>query len=195
MSIFSKIGKFKIIASIVVAVLIVTLVTVVFSGFIVAPRSQVSELQDDVQVNIGSSYPGIVDMVHASIAKNEGELNAAITVKDPIAALGDNASAQFDMVLILEKDEDALQTYALRIDVNATGLFGMVEDVQTKNQQPVQLILDGNTLKITMPLAELSSATKAEWNIYSTYEKTSDYQIIASAWDFIPDQGLRTTVF
>ncbi len=192
---FVNIGKFKIIATLVAIILIVTVIAVVFSGFIGAPNSQVNEFQNDVQVNIGSSYPGTVDMVNASIAKNEGVLDAAITVKGPIVALGEDESVQFDMILILENETDALQTYELRINMNSTSLTGMVGDAQTNNQQPVQLIIDGNTLKITTLLAELSGATKAEWNIGSTYEKISDNQIIASAWDFVPDQGLRTTVF
>ena len=79
--------------------------------------------------------------------------------------------------------------------MNKTGLFGVVEDVQTRNQQPIQLIVDANLLKISTTLIELNSATKAEWNICSTYQKISGNQIISSAWDFIPDQGLRTTVF
>jgi hypothetical protein len=188
-------GKFKLIASIAAAVLIITVSMVVFSGFIGAPAPQINEFQNDVQVNIGSSYPDIVDMVNALIAKNENLLNVAITVKDPIVALGDKESAQFDMILILENQEDALQTYELRVDMNASGCFGVVEDVQTKSQQPIQLIVDGNTLKITATLSELSSATKAEWNICSTYEKTSGNQVIDSAWDFVPDQGLTTTIF
>ncbi len=192
---FVNIGKFKIIATLVAIVLIVTVIAVVFSGFIAAPNSQVNEVQNDVQVNIGSSYSGTVDMVNASIAKNDGVLDAAITVKDPIVALEENESVQFDMILILENETDVLQTYELRIDVNASGLSGMVGNAQTNSQQPVQLIIDGNTLKITTPLVELSGATKAEWNICSTYEKISGNQIIASAWDFVPDQGLRTTVF
>lgn len=146
---FVNIGKFKIIATLVAIILIVTVIAVVFSGFIGAPNSQVNEFQNDVQVNIGSSYPGTVDMVNASIAKNEGVLDAAITVKGPIVALGEDESVQFDMILILENETDALQTYELRINMNSTSLTGMVGDAQTNNQQPVQLIIDGNTLKIT----------------------------------------------
>jgi hypothetical protein len=188
-------GKFKFIASLTVAVIIVTVVTVVFSGFIGPPNAQISEFQNDVQVNIGSSYPGIVDIVNASIDKKGDILNAAITLKDPIVVFEDGESAQFDIILILENEEDVLQSYELIVDVNQTGLFGLVEDVQTKKQQPIQLIVEANLLKISTTLTELNSATKAEWNICSTYQKISGNKIMSCAWDFVPDQGLKTTVF
>ena len=195
MSRFPSVNKPKFIASLTGAVIIVTLVIVVFSGFIGFPNAQIKEFQNDVQVNIGSSYPGIIDIVNASIEKNEGELNVALNLRNSIVALGEGESAQFDIILILENEEDVLQSYELIVDMNKTGLFGVVEDVQTKNQQPIQLIVAANLLKISTTLIELNSATKAEWNICSTYQKISGNQIISSAWDFIPDQGLRTTVF
>ena len=122
-------------------------------------------------------------------------MNLSINLRDSIVALGEGESAQFDIVLVLENEEDVLQSYELIVDMNKTGLFGAVEDVQTKKQQPIQLIVDANLLKISTTLIELNSATKAEWNICSTYQKISGNKIISSAWDFVPDQELRTTVF
>ena len=195
MSHFSKTGNLKLLVPLTAAILIVAVGLVALYGFNGMPNAQVNEAQNDMQVNVGSGYPGMVDMVSASIEKNQSTLNATINVKEPVTALREKESAQFDIIVILENEQDVLQTYELRIDINATGMFGLVQDVQTKNQQPLQLNADGHKLTITAVLGELNNATKAEWNIYSTYEKLAGNQIISSAYDFIPDEGLRTTNF
>ena len=157
--------------------------------------AQGSDPQNDIQSNIGSSYPGMVDIVGVSVQKNQTTFNSTITVKDQITMLGEGESVQFDMIVILENEEDALQTYEFRVDINATGIFGLVQDVQTKNPQPLQLNSDGNKLTMTATLSELNEATKAEWNIYSTYEKILGDQVVDNAHDFVPDEGLRVTIF
>jgi hypothetical protein len=188
-------SRVKLLVPIVAILLASVVLAVAFVGLIGAPSTQANEKQNDLQVNIGSSYPGIADMVSVSVAKAGSTLNATITVKSPIIPFTEEETAQFNMVIILENQEDVLQTYELRVDINATGVFGVIQDVQTKSQQHVELLLDGNTLKISADLPELINATQVEWSINSTYEKLSDNQIVASAWDFIPDQGLRTTIF
>lgn len=195
MSRITKSRKFKLLAPMIAALLIATVILVTFYGFNGTPDAQVNEAQNDVQNNIGSYYPGMIDMVSASVEKNQSTLNATINLKEPVTALGENESAQFDTIVILENETDVLQTYELRIDINATGAFGIVQNVQTKNQQPLQLNSDGNKLTMTTPLGELSNATKAEWNVCSTYEKLSSNQVISNAYDFMPDEGLRTTNF
>ena len=187
--------RVKLLVPIIAVLLVSVVLAVAFAGLNGAPSTQANEKQNDLQVNIGTSYPGIADMVSASVAKTGSTLNATITVKGPIVPLTEEETAQYNMVIILENQEDVLQTYELRVDINATGVFGVVQDVQTKNQQHVELLADSNTLKMSSDLPELINATQAEWNINSTYEKLSGSQIVASAWDFIPDQGLRTTVF
>ncbi len=186
MSKLSNNRKFKFLVPLIVALVLVSVAAVALSGLIGAPNAQANEAQNDMQVNIGSDYPGMVDMVSASIEKNQNTLNTIINVKEPVTALGEQESAQFDIIVILENKEDVLQTYELRVDINSTGTFALVQDVQTKTQQPAQLQVEGNKLTITAPLTELNDATKAEWNIYSTYEKIEGNQIISSAYDFHP---------
>ncbi len=196
MSELTKIGKSKFLVSLAVGILIVAVIAVVFFVFVWKPSgAQEGDPQNDIQTNIGSAYPGMVDIVGASIQKNQTTFSSTITVKDAITTLGEGESVQYDMVVILENEEDVLQTYEFRVDINATGMFGMVQDVQTKNSKPLQLNSDGNKLTMTATLNELNDATKAEWNIYSTYEKISGDQVIDSAHDFVPDEGLRVTNF
>ncbi len=191
----TKRGKFKVLAPMIAAILIATVILVTFYGFNGTPNAQVNEMQNDVQINVGSNYPGMIDMASASIEKNQSALNTIINVNEPVTALKEQESAQFDIIVILENNEDVLQTYEFRVDINSTGTFALVQDVQTKTQQPAQLQVEGNKLTITASLAELKDATKAEWNIYSTYEKIEGNQIISNAYDFIPDEGLTTTNF
>jgi len=161
-----------------------------------APDAQVNEMEDDMQVNIGSGYPGMVDMVSAVVDKNQSSLITTITVKEPFTAFGDLEFAQFDIIMILEKEEDVLQTYELIVDLNSTGTFGVVQDVQTETKQDVQLQIEGNKLTVTANLVELSDATYADWSISSVYEKrTIGDEIICSVIDFVPDEGLSTTYF
>ncbi len=193
---FLKSTKSRILATLVAVLLLSALIAAVFFGLNGNPPSaQGSDPQNDIQTDVGSSYPGMIDIVEASIQKNQSTFNAIITVKDPITTLGEDESAQFDMIVILENEEDVLQTYEFRVDINATGMFGIVQDVQTKNPQPLQLNSDGNKLTMTAILSELNDATKAEWNIYSTYEKISGDQVVDSAHDFVPDEGLRVNKF
>jgi hypothetical protein len=197
MSKLSDNRKLKFLVPLIVAIVVVSVAVVALYGLVGNLNAEVNELQDDMQVNVGSEsgYPGMVDMVSASIEKNQSTLKATIDVKEPFTALGEQETAQFDVIVILENDEDVLQTYELRVDINSTGTYGLVQDVQTKTVQPSQLQVEGNKLTITATLAELSEATKAEWNIYSIYEKRAGNEIVSSAYDFVPDEGLRTTDF
>ena len=196
MSPFLKLGKSKILVALIVVVLLSALIVViVFSLNGTPPSSNGSDAQNDIQTDVGSSYPGMIDIVGASIQKNQSTFNSTITVKDPIITLGEGESAQFDMIVILENGEDVLQTYEFRVDINATGMFGIVQDVQTQNPQPLQLNSDSNKLTMTANLSELNNATQVEWNVYSTYAKMVGDQLVVNAHDFVPDEGLNVTNF
>jgi hypothetical protein len=193
---FLKSTKSRISITLVAVVLLSALIAAVFFGLNGNPPSaQESDPQNDIQTDVGSSYPGMIDIVGASIQKNQSTFNSIITVKDPITTLSEGESAQFNLLVILENEEDVLQTYEFLININSTGMFGIVQDVQMQNPQPLQLNSAGTKLTMTAILSELNDATKAEWNIYSTYEKIEENQVVANANDFVPDEGLRVTNF
>jgi len=195
MSRLSSNRKFKFLVPLIVVVVVVSVVAVAFYGLNGAPDAEVNEMEDDVQVNIGSSYPGMVDMVSASVEKNQSTLITTITVKDPFTALGDQEFVQFDIIMILENEEDVLQTYEFIVDLNSTGTFGWVQDVQTETKQDAELQIEGNKLTVTATLAEVSDTTYAGWSISSVYEKRAGDEIYSSVIDFVPDEGLWTTYF
>lgn len=138
---------------------------------------------------------GIIDIVSASIEKDQTTFNLNIQVKDPIIPLGTQESAQFDILTILEDDEEVLNTYEFIININSTGIFCTVQNIQTNILNQTQLVVDGSILSVTSTISELRDAVQAEWNILSTYEVMADNQIIFSAYDFAPDEGIKTTLF
>ncbi len=191
-----KFVKSRILVTLVAVVLLSVLIAAVFFGLNwTSPSAPGNDAQNDVQSDVGSSYPGMIDLVGASIQKNQSIFNSTITVKDHIILLGEGESAQFDMLVILENEDDVLQTYEFRVNINATGMFGIVQDVQMQNNQTLQLMSDGNKLTMTADLSELNDATKAEWNIYSTYQKMVGDQLVDNAYDFVPEEGLNVTNF
>jgi hypothetical protein len=192
---FKRVGKLKLSVVLLAGLLLGSVSFVLLSSFIGLPNGLMKDAFNDVQINVGSYYPGMIDIVGASIVKDQSVLNATITVKEPIIALGEDESAKFVVIVILENDDDVLQTYELCIDFNATGIFGVAQDVQTETLQPVQWSVDGVKLTIMATLSELSEATSVQWCMYSVYEKLAGNQVVSSANDFFPDEGLRTTYF
>lgn len=156
-----------------------------------SPTTSPSTSENSYDIN----NKAMIDIVSASIERQQTNLKVTIQVKNPIETLSSQESAEFETIAILENQEDVLQTYELIVNINATGTFCTVQDVQTKTQCPAQLKIDGNTIIITASLSELGEATQVEWNILSTYEVIVNSQAIFSANDFVPDEGLKTTVF
>jgi len=187
-------GKFKILAVLLIAIIVVAAAVALYNSLGVT-NPEANETQNDVQTNIGSNYPDMVDMVSASIEKQQTTLTTTIRVKEAIISLGEQETVQFNMIAVLENEEDALRTYELIVDINATGIFGFVQDVQTKQQYTAELSVEGDTLTITTTLNELADASQVEWSIYSIFEKLEGNQLVCSAYDFVPDEGMRTTTF
>ena len=84
MSKLSDNRKLKFLVPLIVALVVVSVAVVALYGLVGNPNAEVNEAQDDMQVNIGSGYPGMVDMVSASIEKNQSTLNTTINVKEAI---------------------------------------------------------------------------------------------------------------
>ena len=205
MSLFSKIGRFKLLIVILLVVLIVAVGVVVLNSYFPESNSAIKEAENDLQVNVPlpsnldesafSNSKGMVDLVSASLEKNQSTLEITVQVKDPIKALSSQEAAQFDVITVLENEDDVLQTYDFIVDVNSTGLFCLVQNVETNATHIGQFTVAGNKFTITTTLDELGAATKAEWSIYSTYDRFENSQVIYSVYDLIPDEGLKTTVF
>ncbi len=205
MSLFFKVGRFKLVIVILLVVLIVAVGVLVLNSYFPESNSAIKEAENDLQVNVPlpsnldesafSNSKGIVDLVSASLEKNQSTLEITVHVKDPIKTLGSQEAAQFDVITVLENEDDVLQTYDFIVDVNSTGLFCLVQNVETNATDIGQFIVDGNKFTITTNLDELGAATKVEWSIYSTYDRFENGQVIYSVYDFMPDEGLKTTVF
>ena len=205
MSLFFKVGRFKLVLVILLVVLIVAVGMLVLNSYFPESNSSIKEAENDLKVNVPlpsnldesafSNSKGIVDLVSASLEKNQSTLEITVHVKDPIKTLSSQEAAQFDVITVLENEDDVLQTYDFIVDVNSTGLFCLVQNVETNATDIGQFIVDGNKFTITSNLDELGGATKVEWSIYSTYDRFENGQVIYSVYDFMPDEGLKTTVF
>ena len=161
------------------------------SGTTSSPTTPPSTPENSYDIN----NKDMIDIVSSSIERDQTNLKVTIQVKDPTGTLSNQELAEFEIIAILENQEDVLQTYELIVNINSSGTFCIVQDVQTKTQLPAQLSSEGDTILITATLSELGDATQVEWNILSTYEVVVNNQVIFSANDFVPDEGLKTTIF
>ena len=179
---------------IAVAVIAIFIISIALYSLFAAPPAE-SGLQDpenDVQLNIGTEFPGMIDVVSATLQASGDALNVTIHLKDPVSTLGAGERAQWNVTVILE-DDTFVEVYTVWADLNSTRLSGFVAGVEGSNASACQVEFHGSTLTLRAPVSELQSAAKAEWSILTAYEKYSGDELTVSAFDFAPDEGLHTT--
>jgi hypothetical protein len=187
-------------------VAVVTLMVVVVVGvlaFVVLYRSgannqsgtlQLTDSKGDVVVSVGSGYPGMIDVVGGSLGANNTVLNVTIVVAEPVSVLGDGEWAQWNVTVILENSTDTLNVYTVSVQLNSTGLTGFIQPVGEQNVTACQVSFKGNVLTVLASAQELPNTKTVEWSILSAYEKNVGDQLVASASDIAPDEGLQQTV-
>jgi|SRR5271157_356907 len=188
--------KSKLLVLIVVAVIAIVVASVVVYRLNVgaSDSSQLSDPVNDVVVSVGSSYPGMIDVVGASLNVNGTMLNVTIGVADSVSTLGVNENGQWNVTLILENDTDVLKTYVMSVNVNSSQFTGSIVDVDLGTVQSCQVSYYKNSLTAAALVSELAGTKVIEWNILTTYESFSGTELTTSASDLAPDQGLQRTV-
>lgn len=178
----------------IVTILVVALVTliVLYSVFTKTPENQLTDSSNDVVLDVGESYPGMIDVVNGSLDANGVTLTITINGRDPIVSLGDGEFAYWNVTLILEND-DSLTAYNVWVELNSTRCTGYVQEVLGQNIRTCQVEYN-NSLTVFVVFDELPSAKQAEWSVLTTYEKWSGSDLIVSASDTAPDDGLQTTL-
>lgn len=181
---------------IVLAMIVVVITSVVLYRLYVATpaTSQLSDPSNDVMLSMGTQYPGVVDVVSAALEVNGTTLNVTIYVGDPFYSFGDREIAQWNVTAILENETNVLRTCEVGVNMNSTQLVGSIVDVETQNVQTCQVSHRGNSLTVLAVVDELSSAGTIEWRILTSYERYSGGELITSASDLAPDEGLQKTV-
>lgn len=181
---------------IVIAVIVVVVVSVVvYRLHVGAPASsQLNDPANDVVLSMGTQYPGMIDVVGATLEVNGTTLNVTINVRDPFTSLGQGETAQWNVTVILENETDVLKTYKITVNMDSTGMTGYIVDVETQNARSCQVSYQAKSLTVLAVVEELPSAKTIEWNILTNYEQYSGDDLITSASDLAPDEGLQKTV-
>ena len=181
---------------IVIAIIAVVIASViVYRLYLGTPAtSQLSDPSNDVELSIGTQYPGMIDVVSAALDVNETTFNITINVRDPFHDLGDGEIAQWNVTVILESETDVLKTYEIGVNMNSTQLAGSIVDVETQNVQSCQVSHQTNSLAVLAVANALPSAKTIEWRILTSYEQYSGGELTTSASDLAPDEDLQETV-
>ena len=156
--------------------------------------SQLNASANNVVLNVGTQYPGMIDVVGGTLDANGTTLNITINVRDPVSSLGDGETAQWNMTVILENQTDVLKTCVISAEMNSAQLTGSIVDVGTQSVQSCQVQYYRNSLTVLAVMDELPNARTVEWNVLTSYEQYSGGQLVTSASDLAPDEGLQKTV-
>lgn len=172
----------------------VLIISIVLYSLLAAPpaTSGLEDPENDLQSNIGIEYPGMIDVVSATLQANGNALSIAINVKGTISSLGVGERAQWNVTVILE-DDTFVEVYTIWADLNSTRLSGFISEVERSNASACQVEFHNNTLTLRAPVGDLRSAAKVEWSILTVYERYYGGELIVSVFDFAPDEGLQTT--
>jgi len=188
--------KSKVLMLIVVAVIAILVTSAVLYRLYVgtSDKSQLNDPANDVVLSVGTQYPGMIDIVSATLEANGTALNVTINVEDTVSYLGNGEYAQWNVTLILENDTDVLKTYEGSVNMNSTQLTGVIVDVDGGTVQTCQVEHHENSLTVVAVADELGGTRVIEWSILTTYEGYSGDELITSASDMAPDEGLQQTV-
>ena len=178
-----------------VAFIVILAVSVVFYRLYVGTpaTSQLSDPANDVTLSMGTQYPGMIDVVGGVLMVNGTTLTVTVNVRDPVSSLGDGEIAQWNVTVILENETDVLKTYEISLEMNSSQLTGSIVDVETQSVRTCQVQYSGNSLTVFAVEDELPKARTVEWNVLTLYEQYSGGELVTSASDLAPDEGLQTT--
>jgi prophage tail gpP-like protein len=186
--------KNRLVLSVAIVTMVVVLVAsvVLYSVFTTTPENQLSDLSNDVVLDVGEDYPGMIDVIDGRLEANGTTLKITINGRDSIVSLGDGEFAYWNVTLILENN-DSLRAYDVWVELNATRGAGYVQEIQDQNVRTCQVEYN-NSMTVFVVFDELPNAKQAEWSVLTAYEKWSGGDLIVSASDTAPDDGLQTTV-
>jgi hypothetical protein len=188
-----KAWQLIVIVGTIVAVIVAS--TLVYLFYMQAPSNSewnISDQSNDVDLNAGTEYPGMIDIVKVTLVTNGNELKFTIDVRDPISSLSEGQHAQWNITTILE--DDVLKAYEISADLNSTGLTCYIVELGETNVTLCQVTYSQNSITITATVPELQSAKDIQWFVLTTYESYSGADLVTSASDLAPDEGLQTTI-
>jgi hypothetical protein len=187
--------KSKLLMLIAAAVIAVLVTSVILYRLYVGPSTspEINDPTNDEVLSLGTLYPGMMDVVSAALRVNGTALTVTVEGRAPVSVLGDGEYGQWNITLILENDTDVLKTYVVCVSMNSTQLTGSVVDVGAGTVKTCQVEYK-NSLTVVAGMSELNRTKVIFWNVLATYVSYSGDQLVTSASDMDPDQGLQQTI-
>jgi hypothetical protein len=150
------------------------------------------DAENDVVLNIGTEYPGMIDVDNATLEVNGTSLKITINVKDTIPDLNNGENAQWNVTIILENEP--LTMYEICAKLNSTQLSGYATEIGEPKAIDCQVEYHQNSLTLNALIDELQDAKEAQWFILTTFEKSSENELVTSGSDIAPDEGIQRTI-
>lgn len=182
---------------IVIAAILIGSSAILFRPYVPEATDQASldDAEDDVEF-VGEEYPGIIDLTSVNLEIDVGILNVTITLRDSVPEhLNRGEYARWLATIILQ--DGLIKAYEVYLEMNLTinqgELVGYFREVG-EEAVPCTVERNGNLLTIYAPLEGLQSAKEILWSVQTSFEKWSEYELIADGFDYAPDEGLQSTI-
>ena len=156
------------------------------------PQWAVADAENDVAIDIGTEYPGMIDVVRVVLEVDGSSLKITIETKDILSDLGNGEFAQWNATVILENE--FLKAYELVAELNSTEFSGYIVELGESNPIACQVVRNQKSLSISTSLEELSTTNRIDWFVLSTFEKYSGSELVASCSDIAPNEGPQETI-
>jgi hypothetical protein len=177
-------------AALAIIVVVATSLVLLYSSSMTGPTNpRLDDPENDVISNEETATLGMIDITHAELEVNEKTLKITINLKGPLAILTQNESIQWNVTIILDEGTAAYEIFA---EKNSTQLKGYVVEMMNWTSKPCQTDFQKNTLTLLTSIDELENTKEVQWFIVTSYEKHSGDELIISATDIAPDEGLQT---
>lgn len=188
-----KTSKILIFAAITTALIIIASIIFLYRSYNVeAPaKPWFADAENDVILNLGAEYPGMIDVIHAELEVNEKVLNITIKVRTAISDLSNGEYAQWNTTIILQ--DSLLKAYEVCAEMNSTRLVGYIMEIGGQTAELCTVQCQENSLTILAPINELQSTKEIQWYILTMFERWSEHELMISGSDIAPDKGLQRT--
>ena len=185
----------------IIIALVIALVLVSLFVFLVilnppGTQMQLNDPSGDVLLSFGSSYPNAVDIKGASFERTGNTGNCSVLVKEAVSTLNEGETVTWEITLIFEDSADeVVGAHTLQIVLNSTGYSGSITNVENGQTTDCTVNRNGNLISAIADFTDLQNSDKVEWSITATYEAEQDGDLVANAFDFVPDEGTYITNF
>jgi len=155
-------------------------------------QGEISDPANDVELTVGTDYPGVIDIVHAALEAKGKNLTITIEVRDPVTDLGDDGFAQYNLTLMLDNGD--LDSYEVCVEFNSSNMRACSVKLGESAAQPLSVEYSQNSIVVKASFDELQIAKEIQWFVLSTFERYSGDELVSDASDIAPDDSLQTTV-